>query len=269
LLSSLIAVACYLIGAAVLGLTAYRADVHLGRGGRLAAAAITLVGLASHAGSLIAAQRQAPGVALSLGDTASIVGLVIAAVGLVMTLRSRPAGAAALLLAIAAVLEAGFSRGGRHFSIAQPGWELTFHVAVATTAFAMLTIGAALAAAQAVVDRRLRSHRPLGILRIFSPIESLESGCFQAILAGFLLLTLALVSGAFFIDNLFAQHLVHKVVLAIVAWLLFGMLLVGRLRFGWRGRRALRWALSGYALLALAYFGSKLVLETVLGRHWG
>jgi ABC-type uncharacterized transport system permease subunit len=50
---------------------------------------------------------------------------------------------------------------------------------------------------------------------------------------------------------------------------LFGMLLVGRLRFGWRGRRALRWALSGYALLALAYFGSKLVLESVLGRHWG
>ena len=78
MLSSLIAVACYLIGAAVLGLTAYRADVHLGRGGRLAAAAITLVGLASHAGSLIAAQRHAPGVALSLGDTASIVGLASA-----------------------------------------------------------------------------------------------------------------------------------------------------------------------------------------------
>ena len=82
-------------------------------------------------------------------------------------------------------------------------------------------------------------------------------------------LILALVSGAFFIENLFAQHLVHKVVLARVAWVLFGMLLVGRLRLGWRGRRALRWALSGYAALALAYFGSKLVLETMLGRHWG
>ena len=269
MLSSLIAVACYLIGAAVLGLSAYRADAHLDRGGRLAAAAITLVGLVLHAASLLVAQREAPGVALSLGDTASIVGLVIAAVGVYMMLRSRPAGAVALLLVIAAALEAGFSRAGRHFSIAQPGWELTFHVAVATAAFAMLTIGAAFAAAQAVVDRRLRSHRPLGVLRIFSPLESLESGCFQAILAGFLLLTLALVSGAFFIENLFAQHLVHKVVLAMIAWVLFGMLLLGRLRFGWRGRRALRWALSGYALLALAYFGSKLVLETLLGRHWG
>jgi ABC-type uncharacterized transport system permease subunit len=250
-------------------LSAYRADADSGRGGRLAAAAITLVGIAFHAGSLLVAQRASPGAALSLGDTASIVGLVIAGVCVYMTLRSGPAGAVALLLVIAAALEGGLSRGDRHFSVAQPGWELTFHVAVATAAFAMLTVGAAFAAAQAVVDRRLRSHRPLGVLRLFSPLESLESGCFQAILAGFLLLTLALVSGAFFIENLFAQHLVHKVVLAMIAWVLFGMLLFGRLRFGWRGRRALRWTLSGYALLALAYFGSKLVLETLLGRHWG
>ena len=268
MLSSLIAVACYLIGAAVLAVSAYRADADRARGSRLAAAAITVVGLVFHAASLITAQHASPGVALSLGDTASIVGLVIAAVGAMM-LRTRPAGAVALLLVIAAVLEAGFSAGERHFSIARPGWELTFHVAVATTAFAMLTIGAALAAAQVVVDRRLRSRKPLGVFRIFSPLESLESGCFQAILAGFLLLTLALVSGAFFIEDLFAQHLVHKVVLAMIAWALFGTLLFGRLRFGWRGRRAMHWAVSGYALLALAYFGSKLVLETLLGRHWG
>ena len=193
-----------LIGAVVLGLSAYRADADSGRGGRLAAAAITLVGIAFHAGSLLVAQRASPGAALSLGDTASIVGLVIAGVCVYMTLRSGPAGAVALLLVIAAALEGGLSRGNRHFSVAQPGWELTFHVAVATAAFAMLTVGAAFAAAQAVVDRRLRSHRPLGVLRLFSPLESLESGCFQAILAGFLLLTLALVSGAFFIENLFA-----------------------------------------------------------------
>jgi len=159
LLSSLIAVACYLIGAVVLGLSAYRADANLGRGGGLAAAAITLVAVVFHAGSLLVAQREAPGAALSLGDTASIVGLVIAGVGVYMMLRSKPAGAVAMLLVIAAALEAGFSRGGRHFSIAQPGWELTFHVAVATAAFAMLTIGAALAAAQVVVDRRFASSR--------------------------------------------------------------------------------------------------------------
>ena len=106
---------------------------------------------------------------------------------------------------------------------------------MATTAFAFLTIGMALALAQVIVDRRLRSRRPLGWLKILTPLESLESGCFQSILAGFLLLTLALVSGAFFVENLFAQHLVHKVTLALVAWFVFGVLLLGRLRFGWRG----------------------------------
>jgi len=140
---------------------------------------------------------------------------------------------------------------------------------MATTAFAFLTIGMVLAVAQVLVDRRLRSRRPLGLLKILTPIESLESGCFQSILAGFLVLTLALVSGAFFVENLLAQHLVHKVVLALVAWVVFGVLLLGRMRFGWRGRQALRWTFAGYTLLGLSYFGSKLILENVLGTHWG
>ena len=83
------------------------------------------------------------------------------------------------------------------------------------------------------------------------------------------MLTLALVTGAFFVENLLAQHLVHKVVLAIIAWVVFGILLLGRWRFGWRGRQALRWTLAGYVLLGLSYFGSKLILENLLGKHWG
>jgi ABC-type uncharacterized transport system permease subunit len=55
---------------------------------------------------------------------------------------------------------------------------------------------------------------------------------------------------------------------AAVAWLVFAVLLWGRWKFGWRGRTAIRWTLGGFAFLLLAYFGSKLVLELVLGRHW-
>ena len=131
------------------------------------------------------------------------------------------------------------------------------------------SFGSALAIAQVILAKRLRTRRKLGWLRILTPIESLESGTFQSILAGFTVLTLALVSGAFFVENLFAQHLVHKVVLALIAWVVFGILLFGRWRFGWRGRQALRWTLAGYVLLGLSYFGSKLILENVLGTHWG
>ena len=97
---------------------------------------------------------------------------------------------------------------------------------------------------------------------ILTPLESLESGCFQSILAGFLLLTLALVSGAFFVENLFAQHLVHKVMLAIVAWVRVRRAAARAvaLRLARHGRPALD--ASGYTLLGLSYFGSKLILET-------
>jgi ABC-type uncharacterized transport system permease subunit len=269
LLLPLIAVACYLFGAVGLALGAYHGDSHHGRGGRIAGALIACVGIVVHVAALADERARDPQAALSLGDTAAIIGALIALTALVMALKPRLRGMTALLLVIAAALEAAFSEGARNFTMGRPGWELSFHVAMATTAFAFLTIGAVLAIAQVVVDRRLRSRRPLGLLQILTPLESLESGCFYSILAGFLLLTLALVSGAFFVENLFAQHLIHKVVLAIVAWIVFGILLLGRWRLGWRGRKALRWTLAGYLLLGLSYFGSKLVLENLLGRHWG
>ena len=89
---------------------------------------------------------------------------------------------------------------------------------------------------------------------------------FRVIAAGFALLTLTLVTGALFVGNLFGQHLVHKTVLSIVAWLVFGVLLYGRWRSGWRGRRAVNLTLIGMAVLVLAFFGSKFVLELILHR---
>ena len=52
----------------------------------------------------------------------------------------------------------------------------------------------------------------------------------------------------------------------VLSWLTFGVLLAGRWLYGWRGRTALRWTLSGFVLLILAYVGSRFVLEVILGR---
>jgi ABC-type uncharacterized transport system permease subunit len=89
---------------------------------------------------------------------------------------------------------------------------------------------------------------------------------FQMIRIGFVLLSLALFTGVLFLEDIFAQHLVHKTVLSIVAWLVFATLLWGRWRFGWRGQVAIRWTVGGFVFLMLAYFGSKLVLELILNR---
>ena len=85
---------------------------------------------------------------------------------------------------------------------------------------------------------------------------------------GFILLTATLVSGIFFSEQLFGRPLRfdHKTVFAIASWIVFAGLLLGRMVFGWRGRTALRWTLTGFAMLMLAYVGSHFVLEVLLQR---
>ena len=91
---------------------------------------------------------------------------------------------------------------------------------------------------------------------------------FSMIGLGFLLLTLTLISGIFFSEAVFGKPLrfTHHILLSLIGWCVFGILLLGRWRFGWRGRTALHWTLSGFVLLALGYFGSKFVLEVILHR---
>ncbi len=159
------------------------------------------------------------------------------------------------------------------------GWQIQLHASVALLAYAALSLAGAQAVLLLVVERRLRnpqrSRTEVGsqFWRRFGawlpPLSRLERQLFQLIGVGFLLLTLTLLSGGLFISNWFAQHLVHKTVLTIAAWLVFGTLLLGNWRFGWRGRQAAIATLVGMALLALAFFGTKFVLEVILKRGLG
>ena len=115
----------------------------------------------------------------------------------------------------------------------------------------------------------MRTRRIADLPSVLPPLDALEKLMFRLIGAGFVMLTLSLFTGFVFVTNLFTQHLIHKTVLSLIAWTIFGVLLIGRIRIGWRGRSALGWTLSGFGVLALAYFGAKFVLEDVLGRHWG
>lgn len=145
-------------------------------------------------------------------------------------------------------------------------WQIKLHVTVALVAFGVLSIAAVLAILLAVQERALR-HRQFGLwLRALPPLTLTETLLFRLIGAGFLLLTLTLITGALFVQNLFGQHLVHKTVLSIIAWLVFGTLLFGRRRYGWRGRQAVNLTLAGMVLLLLALFGTKAVLELILHR---
>lgn len=145
-------------------------------------------------------------------------------------------------------------------------WQMNFHILSSILAFSLLNIAALQAILLAIQDKQLRSHRPKRLILALPPLQAMETLLFQMIAAGLFFLTASLLSGFIFIEDLFAQHLLHKTVLAMIAWIIFSGLLLGRLRFGWRGKTAIQWTLIGFILLLLAYFGSKLVLELILKK---
>ena len=146
-------------------------------------------------------------------------------------------------------------------------FEFRVHLVLAMLAYSLFTIALLHALLMAVVERRL--HRKEGaVLGALPPLLTLERLLFRLIGAAFLLLTVTLATGFAFSESLFgrAMRFDHKTVFGVLSWLTFGLLLAGRWLYGWRGRTALRWTLSGFVLLFLAYIGSRFVLEVVLGR---
>ena len=141
------------------------------------------------------------------------------------------------------------------------------HIVISLLAYSLLSVAVVQSLMLAWQERQLRSHRPSRFLRNLPPLETMESLMFGMIGLGFLLLTLTLVSGIFFSEEFGkALRLNHHIVLSLISWVVFAVLLLGRWRLGWRGRTALHWTWSGFALLVLAYFGTKFVMEVVLHR---
>lgn len=149
--------------------------------------------------------------------------------------------------------------------------EFRIHLSLGMLAYSLFTIAALQALLMTLLERRLRGHTVAGPLASLSPLLTMESVLFKLIAVGFVLLTLTLITGAVFSESIFQQAMKfnHKTLFALISWLIFAALLAGRTLYGWRGRKALRWTLSGFSALLLAYVGSRFVLEVVLSRPLG
>lgn len=257
-----IAVVAYLAATAVL----YR---HLLQGSPARAVVLgtALLALLAHGAGLGIAFASAGALDLSFYHALSLVALLVVLLALAGSALRRTEVPGLVLFPVAAVVMLAESMlTSPPLLVADRGWQFNLHIVLAVLAYAVLSVAAAHALVLWLHERRLKHHQLAGVTRGLPPLATTENLMFQLIGAGFALLTLTLVTGALFVENLFAQHLAHKTVLSIVAWVVFGVLLWGRWRFGWRGHTAVGWTLSGMAVLLLAYFGSKLVLELILER---
>jgi ABC-type uncharacterized transport system permease subunit len=168
---------------------------------------------------------------------------------------------AALAVPLPAIFP-GLASAGTHAGAS----AFKLHLALAMVAYGLFVIALLHAALMAVLERRL--HQKGSLFAGLPPLLTLEQLLFRVITAAFVFLTLTLVTGIAFSESLFgrAMRADHKTVFAVLSWLTFGLLLAGRLVYGWRGRTALRWTLSGFVMLLFAYVGSRFVLEVLLRR---
>jgi len=186
---------------------------------------------------------------------------------LLVAMFSRPVESLGIMVfplaAMSLLLEASFST--EHF-VTSADFSLKLHILISVLSYSVFSIAAIQAVLLAIQDRHLHNKHPGGFVRALPPLQTMETLLFQMLGVGFILQSLSLLSGFAFLEDMFAQHLVHKTVLSIMAWAIFAVLLWGRWQFGWRGKTAIRSTLGGFLLLLLAYIGSKLVLEVMIGR---
>jgi ABC-type uncharacterized transport system permease subunit len=234
---------------------------------RLPLYAATLAALLLHSRILYHKIVTAHGFRLDITNMFSLVTALMVALLLFAVLRRRVENLSIAILPLAAIaMLLQWLVVVPHPPVKQVNIELELHIFLSVVAFSLLSIAALQAVLLAIQERHLRNHKPNGFITALPPMESMESLLFQIIWVGFIVLTLALFNGLLYLEDMFAQHLVHKTVLSLFAWLVFATLLWGRWRYGWRGRTAIRWTLIGLISLLLAYFGSKLVLELILRR---
>lgn len=228
---------------------------------------VIYLSFAAVAAHLLLAIIDFQGGSLNLGfyKVASLIFLAMSVISLV-TVLIRPMHmliCALFPLAALAVLVNAFAPAtGQPLDGASAG--VILHIVLALVAFAVLTLAALQGALVSQQTQRLRSHQTRGIVRMLPPLDSMERMFYELLTVGTAALTLAIIAGAVFIEDLLGQKLVHKTVLTLVSWAVFsGTLLMHWLR-GLRIGTALALVFSAFATLMLGFFGSKLVLELLV-----
>lgn len=222
--------------------------------------------LATHAFILYTTMITPDGINLGFYSSLSLISASITLLILFSSLR-HPVEILSIIIMPLAVLMITLDilHSSDHIIAAGSSGGLLFHIMSSLIAYSILGLAAAYAIVLSIQNRLLHRHQPGGFIRLLPPLKTMESILFETITVGFVCLSISLLSGFIFLENIFAQHLVHKTALSIIAWIVFAILLIGHWFLGWRGRTAIRWTLGGFLSLMLAYFGSKFVLEVVLG----
>lgn len=265
-IQAITAVLLYLTSASVLGARIYNASDIFNKT-RPIVLLLGAIALALHAHLLYQSIILVNGLDFGFFNAVSLIGWLVALIVLLTSLYRPLENLLLFLFPIAAltILLELFISDERILSDSL-STGLRIHILLSICAYSLLMISAVQAVMLAVQERLIKTKRAAKIMNTLPPLQIMEELLIQIIVIGFFTLSLSLASGMMFIEDLFAQHLIHKTVLSILAWVIYCILLWGRWSAGWRGKWIIRWTLGGFTTLLFAYIGSKFVLEVILQR---
>ena len=225
---------------------------------------VTACALLLHLSFLFDRSQGALGFDLSFFNVGALISWVISLIVLLSSLRKPLENLLIGILPFTAtiILVANFAPSTPQTMHLSGG--LGWHIVLSILAYSVFCIAAVQAILLYLQDKHLKSHQTHGLIQALPPLQTMDALLFDMIWMGMILLSASFIIGWPFVDDLHGQHLVHKTVLSLAAWLVFALLLFGRHYLGWRGRVASRWTLVGTGFLVLAYFGSKFALEILL-----
>nr|WP_324259312.1 cytochrome c biogenesis protein CcsA [Cellvibrio fontiphilus] len=226
----------------------------------------TSLALIAHGIGIYGLSIKGEGFNLSLFSASSLIFWVINLIVLCSSLKKASHNLFLLLFPLSALSVLATLIGHPQETQQALSFSIAIHIVLSLLAYSLMTIASLQALLLAYQNRSLKSKQLTTSSRLFPPLQTMEALLFEFLWVGEVLLTLAIASGFYFLEDMFAQHLAHKTIFALIAWFIYALLLWGRYQLGWRGTKAIRWTLAGFVCLMLAYFGSKLVLEVILNR---
>jgi ABC-type uncharacterized transport system permease subunit len=227
--------------------------------------AMILPGLLCHGIAVYLQVNSPAGLFLGILTVASLIGLLMVLFLMLAASRLPVQNLLALVLPFAAISIVAGMFGDSGFEARESlAPTLVVHILFSLLAYSILFMAACQSILLAYQEHALKTRSSIRALRLLPPLESMESLLFALVWSGIAALTAAIATGFVFLEDLFAQNVVHHTVLAMVSWALYAGLLAGRHFLGWRSRTATYWTLIAFALLVLGYFGSKFVLEILL-----
>lgn len=265
IISGLFAVLFYLLGVIMQGIK-FSGNSSNNSNTRRQAFTFGAMAVAAHAVSAYGVIRTTTGYHFGIAEISTLIAVSISLLVLISSLRKPLENLFLGLfpLAIVAIIASLTIRSD--YPPTSMSLGLASHVLISILAYSFMTIAALQALFLAYQNYQLKHGHAGGFLRHFPPLEDMEAFLFELLWVGQLLLSLGIIAGVVFIDDIWGRDgIIHKAFFSMLAWVVFAVLLWGRHQSGWRGRTAIRGTLMGFVLLIVGFYGSKFVLEYIVG----